>query len=219
MNECKWETWQKFVSKADERSIWKINKYLNSTPINTFIPTLEGEVATNQQKINTLKKIFFPSPPPADLSDIPDTNYPDPMSMNPNITITQVKQAIDKLAPNKAPRPDEIPNHILKQCLSTLQHHILMLAQQSISTGHFPQPYRETIALVLHKPNKPNYMKPNAYHPITLENTIGKVLESIMANHISYLCETFNLLPKHHFGSWPGCTTEDAMLILSESIH
>src|SRR5438046_4042246 len=40
-----------------------------------------------------------------------------------------------------------------------------------------------------------------------------------MADHISYLCETFNLLPKHHFGGLPGHTTEDAMLILSESIH
>jgi len=114
MNECKWETWQKFITKADKRSIWKVNKYLNSTPINTFIPTLEGEVTTNEQKMNTLKKIFFPSPPPADLSDIPNTSYPDPMPMNLNIIITQIKQAIDKPAPNKAPRPDKIPNHILK---------------------------------------------------------------------------------------------------------
>jgi len=62
-------------------------------------------------------------------------------------------------------------------------------------------------------------MKPNAYRPIALENTIDKVLESVMAEHISYLCENHNLLPKHHFGGRPGRTTEDAMLILSESIH
>ena len=40
-----------------------------------------------------------------------------------------------------------------------------------------------------------------------------------MAEYISYLCETHKLLPKHHFGGRPGRTTEDAMLILSESIH
>ena len=85
--------------------------------------------------------------------------------------------------------------------------------------GHFPRPFKETTTLILRKPNKPNYTKPNAYRPIALENTIGKVLESIMAEHVSYLCETFNLLPKHHFGGRPGRTTEDAMLILSESIH
>src|SRR5437762_1275042 len=94
-----------------------------------------------------------------------------------------------------------------------------MLAQQSMSTGHFPRPYKETTTLILHKQNKPNYTKPNAYHPITLENTMGKVLESIMTEHISYLCETFNLIPKHHFSGRPGRTMEDAMLILSESVH
>jgi len=133
--------------------------------------------------------------------------------------VTQLKRAIDKLAPNKAPGPDEIPNHILKRCLSILQHHLLALARQSMKTGHFLQAYKETITLVLRKLNKSNYMNPNAYRPIALENTIGKVLESIIADHISYLCETFNLLPKHHFGGRPGRTTEDAMIILSESIY
>ena len=219
IEECKRNDWQKFVSGADERDIWIVNQYLNSTPTNTYIPTLEGQAATNKQKTETLSKAFFPPPPSADLSDISDTIYPEAVSTNLNITMTQVKHAIERLAPNKAPGPDEIPNHILKRCLSTLQHHILTLAQLSMQLGHFPRPFKETTTLILRKPNKPNYTKPNAYRPIALENTIGKVLESIMAEHVSYLCETFNLLPKHHFGGRPGRTTEDAMLILSESIH
>jgi hypothetical protein len=52
------------------------------------------------------RKMFFPSPPPADLSDIPYASYPTPIPTNLNITMTQVKQAIDKLAPNKASGPD-----------------------------------------------------------------------------------------------------------------
>ena len=219
MNECKRNTWQKFVDDADECSIWKVNKYLNSLPTNTYIPTLEGAAATNREKTDTLSKTFFPPPPPADLNDIQDANYPNPVPTNLHVTISQVKAAIDKLAPNKAPGPDEIPNHILKRCFSSLQHHILALAEQSMSTGHFPRPFRETVTLVLCKPNKPNYTKPNAYRPIALEGTLGKVLESIVADHITYLCETFNLLPKHHFGGRPRRTTEDAMLILSESIY
>ena len=163
MDESKRDTWQKFVSEADDRSIWKVNKYLNSTPTNTYIPTLEGEAATNKQKMSTLSRTFFPPPPPADLSDIPNAKYPKPVETNLNITITQVTRAINKLAPNKAPGPDEIPNHILKRCLTTLQHHILALAQQSMMTGHFPQSFKETITLILRKPNKPNYTKPNAY--------------------------------------------------------
>jgi hypothetical protein len=62
MNKCKRETWQKFVSEADERNIWKVNKYLNSTPTNTYIPTLEGQAATNSQKTDILRKTFFQVP-------------------------------------------------------------------------------------------------------------------------------------------------------------
>ena len=219
IDECKRTTWQKFVDDANEHSIWKVNSYLNSLPTNTYIPTVEGAAATNRQKTDTLSKTFFPPPAPADLKDISEATYPNPIPTNFNVTTAQVKRAIDKLAPNKAPGPDEIPNHILKRFFPSLQDHILVLAQQSMTIGHFPQPFRETITLVLRKPNKPNYMKPNAYRPIALESTLGKILESIMADHLSYLCETFNLLPKHHFGGRPGRTTEDAMLILSESIY
>src|SRR5438046_5358317 len=103
-------------------------------------------------------------------------SYPEPVPTSLIITMTQVKRAIEKLAPNKAPGPDEIPNHILKRCLSTLQHHILVLIQQSLTTGHFPQPFKDTITMVLRKPNKPNYTRPYTYRPIALENMIGKVL-------------------------------------------
>lgn len=68
---------------------------------------------------------------------------------NPNITISQVKRAIDKLASNKDPGPDEIPNHILKRYLSILQYHILELAWQNMSINHFPQSFKKTIILVL----------------------------------------------------------------------
>ena len=83
MDESRRNTWQKFVSEADERDIWKVNKYLNSVPINTYIPTLEGEAATNNQKTDVLSKTFFPPPPLADLSDLPTANYPEPVPTSP----------------------------------------------------------------------------------------------------------------------------------------
>ena len=91
MDECKRNTWHKFVEKADERSIWKVNKYLNSLPTNSYIPTLEGAAATNQQKTDTLSKTFFSPPPLADLRDILNANYPNPVLTNLHITMSQVK--------------------------------------------------------------------------------------------------------------------------------
>ena len=52
-----------------------------------------------------------------------------------------------------------------------------------------------------------------------MENTLGKVLESIMAELLSYVTETHQLLPPEHFGGRPGRTAEDAMTILLERIQ
>ena len=73
--------------------------------------------------------------------------------------------------------------------------------------------------MVLRKPGKPYYTITKAYRPIALENTLGKVLESVMMDIISYLTETYELLPAHHYGGQPGRSTEDAMMILTENIY
>ena len=132
------------------------------------------------------------------------------MQTPPRVTQSQVKTAIEKLSPKKAPGPDEIPNLILQKCYEEIKDHILLLAQESFETSHFPTNFKESTTLVLRKPKRPDYTKPNAYRPIALENTIGKVL---------YLTETHELLPANHFGGRPCRTTEDAMMLLTESIH
>ena|SRR5436305_1503444 len=102
---------------------------------------------------------------------------------------------------------------------SISQCHILVLTQQVIFTSHFSQFFKKTIMLIFCKLNKSNYIKFNAYHSIILKSTINKMLKSIMTDHISYLCETYNLLFKHHFDDRSERTAENAILILSENIH
>ena len=91
--------------------------------------------------------------------------------------------------------------------------------QASLDLGHYPKPFKHSTTVVLRKPSKPDYTKPKAYPPIALENTLGKVLESIIADMVSYLTETHELLPAQHYGERPGRSAGNAMMILSESIH
>jgi hypothetical protein len=91
--------------------------------------------------------------------------------------------------------------------------------QTSLRLGYFPKAFKPTTMVILRKPSRPDYTKAKAYRPIALENTLGKVMENIIAETISYLTETHELLPSHHFGGRPGRSAEDAMMILSESIH
>jgi ribonuclease HI len=216
---AKTNTWRNCVNKVTGKTVWRIKDWITKTPISTFIPTLNDHAATNEQKTTIFQKTFFPKPPPADLSDIPSAIYPQEILYEARITIRQIREAVNRLAPDKAPGPDEIPNRVLKNTLPVIETHLQILMQASLRLGYFPKAFKRTTTVILRKPSRPDYTKAKAYRPIALENTLGKVMESVIAEIISYLTETHELLPPHHFGGRPGRSAEDAMMILSESIH
>ena len=50
------------------------------------------------------------------------------------------------------------------------------------------------------KPGKGDYTQPKSYRPIALLNTIGKILDAIIARRISFAVEMHGLLPGEHMG-------------------
>ena len=80
--------WRDFVEDTNERTIWMVKKYMDSTPTSTYIPTLNNETATsNEKKAKAFQETFFPSPPLADVSDIRSTVYPQPVDCVKTITM------------------------------------------------------------------------------------------------------------------------------------
>ena len=112
------------MNNANDKTIWQIKKYITNTPTSTFIPTLNGHVATNDQKVTVFQKAFFLKPPPADLTDITLSVYPQEVPYEPQITIRQIQEAVNRLSPDKAPGPDEISNRVLKNTLPIIEHHL-----------------------------------------------------------------------------------------------
>lgn len=68
----------------------------------------------------------------------------------------------------------------------------------------------------LKKPNKQNYTIDKAWRPIPFLATLGKVLESVIAERISHAVETYRLLPTSHFGAVKERLAEQALLLLPE---
>ena len=169
--------------------------------------------------VHALKHNFFPPPAAADLKDTNNAQYPEAVEYNSTITLEQIRRAVRKTAPNKAPGPDGITNKVLKQAMPKIEKRLQCILQASVNLSYFPKALKQTTTVVLRKPGKPDYTKAKAYRPITLESTIGKVFESVMAEMLSYLTETNELLPAHHYGGRPGRSTEDALMILQENIY
>lgn len=84
--------------------------------------------------------------------------------------------------------------------------------------GYYPNQWKQAWIVVLRKPGKPDYSAPGAYRPISLLNTLGKILEAVMARRLSYWAEKYSLLPDTQFGGRPGRNTEQALLVLANSV-
>jgi exonuclease III len=172
-----------------------------------------------QDKLQALGRKFFPEPILADTSDIGLSEYPDPLEISEKIQEKEIHEALRHVAEDKAPGPDQIPNRILKDIKTWLTPHLLRIFNASIRNGYHPKAWKASITIVLRKEDKGDYTSIDSYRPIALLNTMGKLLEIIIARKISELAETNNLLPETQMGARKSRSTETALHLLTEQIH
>ena len=127
--------------------------------------------------------------------------------------------AVAALKPDKAPGPDEIPNRVVKLVYEVAVRELIELFTACLRIGYYPKEFRRAITIVLLKLGKSDYSDPVVYRPIALLNTLGKVLESIIARRLSDLAEANTLLPDTQYGARPGRSTETALLNITEQIR
>ena len=166
--------------------------------------------------------MFFP--PPRSTASLEDTHndaqYVGPIVLNAHrLGRSEVIDAIMATKPMKAPGPDEIPNKALQAAASLLSSHLTNVFNQSLSLGHCPAHFRRSTTIVLRKPGKDDYTVPKAYRPIALLNTIGKIMDAVLARRLSYLVETEEILPDLHIGGRKKLSTEHALHAIIERIY
>ena len=213
------------MAAATPESLWKVAKWArsreNQAPSVTptiKCPNTNREAVRPEDKAGLLKEAFFPRPPEADLRDIETARYEDQIH-TPDITEKEVLDAIHAAAPLKAPGPDGIPNKVLQAACHLLVGHLRTIMNQSLRIGYCPAHFRSSTTVVLRKPGKDNYTTPKAYRPIALLNTIGKIMDAIIARRISYLVEKHLILPNMHIGGRKRRSTEHALHTVVEKIY
>ena len=152
---------------------------------------------------------MFPSKPVERLVPA-NYNYPVPLPLGGCISEDQIKRHIAKLSPHKAMGTDEVPNIMLKECADLVLPYLLQVFRAVFKLKVYHAQWQEIITCILRKPGKPHYDVPKAYRPIALLNTIAKLLTSVIAEELSILVETHQLLPATHFGGQPGRTMTDS---------
>jgi len=171
---------------------------------------------TNDEIARCLLGEFF-KPPPDTTEEPEEDRLREALPVEP-LSEVEVHRAIFASNPYKAPGPDDLPAIVWQQLWPVLKHHIVALFRLSLETATIPKAWKVAKIVPLRKPNKPDYTAAKAYRPISLLATLGKNLEAVVAERLSFLAETHCLLPKSHFGARKGRSTTQALTILQESI-
>jgi ribonuclease HI len=171
----------------------------------------------NESKGNALAQSFFP-PPPADTSVPIATAYPRPLNSVKFFTRQQIRDKIQSLSPYKAPGPNRIPNIVLIKCTDTIINHLFFIYRAIMELDVYYEPWLHSTTVVLRKPGKPSYTTPKAYRPIGLLDTIGKLFSTLVADDLSFLSESHNLLPAHQFGGRRARMTTDSIHLVTYNI-
>jgi ribonuclease HI/exonuclease III len=213
------------MAAATPESLWKVAKWArtrDSQPPSVTpaikCPSTGREITETEEKARLFRSTFFPTPPEADLDDIQTAEYTQQVKL-PEITEKEVMEAIRATAPLKTAGPDGISNKALQAGAELLTGHLTSIFKQSLKLGYCPKHFRTSTTVVLRKPGKDNYTVPKAYRPIALLNTVGKVMDAVIARRLSYLAETKGIIPHRHMGGRRLRSTDHALHSVIEKIY
>ena len=213
--------WEDFL--ADDTNIWQVTKYLKpgSSSFSDKIPPLaKSDGSSTKDKMEQAEELlatFFP-PLPEMIEDEGIKPQREPVYI-PELTMEEIERKVFEAKPWKAPGEDGLPAMVWKQLWPVVKERVFLIFQTSLQDSDLPSQWRNAKIIPLKKPAKDNYSLAKAWRPISLLSTLGKILEAVIAERISYTVEEFGLLPTNHFGARKRRSAEQALLLLQEEIY
>ncbi|CAA7267354.1 unnamed protein product [Cyclocybe aegerita] len=147
------------------------------------------------------------------LNELPD----EPVREWADFSEHELLSALKGCSNSSAPGPDHVTWVHLKELLK--DKHVLtlfiVLANACLQVGHWPRIFKESLSVIVPKPNKPSYAVPKAFRPIVLLITFGKLIEKMIANRIQFDAVKHDIFHPNQLGGTHQRSIEDAGLILT----
>ena len=135
-----------------------------------------------------------------------------------DITLNELKREINKLS-NKTTSVglDSISNDLIKHLPPHLIDLLLKIFNKCWIEGEMPSIWKQSVVVPIHKPGK-NDTDINSYRPISLTSHVCKLLERIIHNRLSYICNIKNIIPNNQAGFRKGRNTTEHLVKLTTQI-
>ena len=132
-------------------------------------------------------------------------------------TAIEVRKVIMN-SPNKSCEIDSIPTWLLKECIDELLPLITTLINRSLSTGKFPEHFKEAIIRPRLKKTNSDIDELKNYRPVSNLNFISKIIEKIVMARIECHLIRNNLHEPTQSAYKKNHSTETALLKISNDI-
>ena len=227
--------WNEFLENADSEQVWKAYKYckqkrIEKTPIIQYSKK-------NLTTFNKKSKAFLAALLPDNSANNNNTaasansiaNYTNQSESHSNInenqwnwpelTKNELEDTMLASSNKSVAGPDKISFLILKKAYATIPQLFFQLYYMLIKLGFHPDCWKDSIGVVIKKLNKENYSDPKSYRIISLLNYLGKISEKIIAERLSYIAETIDLLYHDQIGNRKKKSAIDAAISLLSDIE
>lgn len=198
--------------KKGERKLWQLTKmakakkadYTEKISIDRFSPNPTLDRANKLAKFfESSHKLTIDQTQPFDdevANTVSQLNLEQNAEINFNrLSTSHVSGIIGKLQPYKSAGPDGILNLLLKKLPPLAIKILTNIFNACITIGHWPTSYKHAKIIPILKDGKPP-TEPSSYRPISLLNTIGKILEKITHQLLLSVVNEKGLLPNEQFG-------------------
>ena len=203
--------WRNFCAKVNRADMWPSVQRILKPRQRLHVADLhdpEGRwIQSDEAKARLLAERFFPAP--CATSCFQDSTALRLQEVNawlqgdwgpfPAITLEEVQAKILMMRAFSAPGPDGVIVRCLQEARGSVSPVLRDIFQMLLQTGTYPSLWTTARILPVPKPGAdPHQAK--GYRPIALLNVLGKVLEGIIKDRLTYLLETCQLLSPHQQG-------------------
>ena len=138
--------------------------------------------------------------------------------MHKPFTSKEFEEALKTLSKKTSPGPDKITNEMLQHLGPKSKKKLLKVFNNSWKTGHVPQAWREADMVPIHKKGK-DRGNAKSYRPISLTSCVGKLIERLVNNRLSWHLESNNIIAPEQAGFRQHRSTEDQVTYIAQKIE
>jgi hypothetical protein len=130
------------------------------------------------------------------------------------ITESEILKKLKNLKVNKAPGPDHCHPRILKEIADAIVIPLLIIFNQSITTGTVPDEWKRANITPIHK--KGERTNPKNYRPVSLTSILCKMLESCLRDQLMKYMNDNSLFSPDQHGFLPNKSCVTQLLLIME---